>query len=215
MLQINNLFKAWTISVANATTAPDDDDAHYAIIVTNKSSGVSATVEKSTADFHTFCDTLCVTLDPGHACDGLCPWFYAHVNAKKPKAIWFLPPTDARLVKTNVKTFQALFDAMLGFLASSANRACPRAMHRVPAALVRFLFDNQDVDHALFESAPPLKRKSSTERVCSSDAFSCSLCSHAHANGVTTLACGHAFHDECILEALNRQLQCPACMGNV
>ncbi|KDO26310.1 hypothetical protein SPRG_08384 [Saprolegnia parasitica CBS 223.65] len=33
----------------------------------------------------------------------------------------------------------------------------------------------------------------------------------SHTNSITTLACGHRFHDECILEKLNQRLHCPQC----
>ncbi|EQC37598.1 hypothetical protein SDRG_05194 [Saprolegnia diclina VS20] len=33
----------------------------------------------------------------------------------------------------------------------------------------------------------------------------------SHTNSITTLTCGHRFHDECILEKLNQRLHCPQC----
>ncbi|OQR86243.1 hypothetical protein ACHHYP_10812 [Achlya hypogyna] len=33
----------------------------------------------------------------------------------------------------------------------------------------------------------------------------------SHKNSITTLDCGHRFHDECILEKLNQRLHCPQC----
>jgi ribosomal protein S27E len=41
----------------------------------------------------------------------------------------------------------------------------------------------------------------------------CSLKGEKHVMaGLTTLDCGHCFHDECILAKLNESLSCPLCV---
>ncbi|RLN86524.1 hypothetical protein BBJ28_00024836 [Nothophytophthora sp. Chile5] len=39
----------------------------------------------------------------------------------------------------------------------------------------------------------------------------CGLCEDASAGALTTLSCGHRFHDECVIAKLNEALECPTC----
>ncbi|KAF0693328.1 hypothetical protein As57867_015640, partial [Aphanomyces stellatus] len=147
----------------------------------------------------------------------LCPWFFVDVQQKIPKRPLFRKATHPKVVDAHLRAYQQLMDILVAFIKNPHNRSCHRATDRVPDALFDFLFrrcgNSVTVDPAMFaESKLRHSFYSSTTTSRHSEAGDCSLCCGASdACNWTTLPCGHAFHDDCILEALNANLVCPEC----
>ncbi|CAK4086410.1 unnamed protein product [Aphanomyces euteiches] len=209
--------------------------ALYAIAITNRSTNATATVIKSDFDFHTLRDEAQRLLDHGHQCQAACPWYYVDVSEHVPKKRLFaVMETSRTTITAHVRLYQALLEHTIAFVLCPENQVCPKATEAIPQLFFDFFFHElEGIDTALLHvpteespNKPSPKRymsyrnetKSKHEKLAST---LCSLCDsslspHAGqtvANGLTKLACGHVFHDECILEALNQSPNCPTCHG--
>ncbi|KAF0714470.1 hypothetical protein As57867_003845, partial [Aphanomyces stellatus] len=167
-------------------------------------------------DFELLRDHVCSVLDHGHSCDALCPWFFVDVQQKIPKRPLFRKATHPKVVDAHLHSYQQLMDILVAFIKNPHNRSCHRATDRVPDALFDFLFRDGAVDPAVFSESKSRSSfgssRSSHTSSRHSEAGDCSLCCGASdACSWTTLPCGHAFHDDCILDALNANLVCPEC----
>ncbi|KAH9126547.1 hypothetical protein AeMF1_003033 [Aphanomyces euteiches] len=211
------VFQAISVNLTKATAGQSPEDNHpvimYTIEVANKESQTTWSTTRSDSDFKTLHAAVCNALDHGHTCDALCPWFYVDFQQKLPKKSLFRSPSHKRSIRSNLAAFHELISMLMAFIISSKNRSCHRANDCVSNILFDFLFrDCSVVDAAVYTSA---KQRSSSSSSCSSqsDDCACSLCqddSHASSSW-TRLSCGHVFHDECILEALNKSVSCPQC----
>ncbi|KAF0693329.1 Aste57867_15697 [Aphanomyces stellatus] len=200
--------------------------ALYTLTIVNKESRASFSTTKTDRDFELLRDHVCSVLDHGHSCDALCPWFFVDVQQKIPKRPLFRKATHPKVVDAHLHAYQQLMDVLVAFIKNPHNRSCHRATDRVPDALFDFLFrrcgNSVTVDPAMFAESKLRHSFNSPSSSCirrthsssssHSEAGDCSLCCGASdACGWTTLPCGHAFHDDCILDALNASLACPTC----
>ncbi|KAH9101462.1 hypothetical protein LEN26_015681 [Aphanomyces euteiches] len=208
------VFKALSVNVTKATLSRDH--VSYTMVVNNKESQTSWTTTRSDRDFKTLHTAVCNALDHGHTCDALCPWFYVDFQQKLPKISAFCTKPHKRTILANLTAYPELISMLLAFTISSKNRSCYRATDRVSNILFDFLFrDCSIVDSAVYTSAKQRSSTSSTRssRSSQSDGCACSLCDDGSdaSSSWTRLSCGHVFHDECILEALNKSVACPEC----
>ncbi|RHY51940.1 hypothetical protein DYB38_009301 [Aphanomyces astaci] len=211
-------FDAVTVTLTKATVIQGHQSALYTIAITNKETHVAVSTTKTDSDFETLRNNVCSALEHGHTCDALCPWFYVDVQQKIPKKHWFRSSTHARVVASHLKKYQDMMTLVCAFVTSAHNRSCYRVMQRVPEVLHEFLFEGVAVYPTMYTVAPPKLRFSCSSSCRSSDGIglACSLCNHDADTfcGQTTLQCGHAFHDDCLVEALNAHLACPICLDN-
>ncbi|ETW01671.1 hypothetical protein H310_06292 [Aphanomyces invadans] len=215
-----NIFDALAITLTKANVTQGHRSALYTMAIVNKETQAKVTTAKTDGDFATLTTQICIALEHGHTCDALCPWFYVDVQQKIPKKHWFRSSTHARVVASHLKQYQDMMNLVVAFVTSPHNRSCYRAIERVPDVLHEFLFTNLTVDPNMYTAAPlkqpRLSCSSNSSRSSDGMVFTCSLCDHVADDccGLTKLQCGHTFHDDCILEALNARLACPDCLAN-
>ncbi|KAF0716445.1 Aste57867_2847 [Aphanomyces stellatus] len=193
--------------------------ALYTLSITNNTSHTHFHATKTDHDFNHLRNQVLDVLDRSHLCDALCPWFYVDVEHTLPKKSLFRKATHAKVVLAHMSAYQKLMDKLLMFIKNPHNRSCHRAVDRVPDVLFDFIFetiqnDSDGVDPAMFTPLKPRLSSISSSRSSrhSLDSLDCSLCSEcSNGHGWTSLACGHTFHDDCVLAALNDSLVCPTC----
>ncbi|CAK4692466.1 hypothetical protein LEN26_015680 [Aphanomyces euteiches] len=213
------VFQAISVKVTKATSIQSREHDRpvimYTMEVDNKESQTSWSTTRSDSDFKSLHAAVCNALDHGHTCDALCPWFYVDFQQKLPKKSLFRSRTHKRSIQANLDAYHDLLSMLMAFIIASKNHSCYRANDRVSNVLFDFLFrDCSVVDAAVYTSA---KQRSSTSSIRSSqsDDCECSLCNQGSntCSSWTRLPCGHVFHDDCILEALNKSVACPECHG--
>ncbi|CAK4626597.1 hypothetical protein LEN26_015155 [Aphanomyces euteiches] len=214
------VFQALSVTVTKAifhqTPEVDHPVVTYTLEVFNKESQTSWTTTRSDSEFKELHAAICSALDRGHTCDAMCPWFFVAFQQKLPKKPLFRAPTNKRCIQANLTAYHELVAMLMAFIIKSKNRSCYRATERVSNILFDFLFrDCSVVDAAVYTSAKQRNSSSSSRSSRSSQPEDCvcSLCdegSHAWTSW-TRLTCGHVFHDECIVEAMNKCVECPQC----
>ncbi|KAF0716444.1 Aste57867_2846 [Aphanomyces stellatus] len=218
----NSVLEALAVTLTKAIVVPaNTQSALYTLTVTNKTSHTDFSTTKTDADFEHLRDRVLRALDRGHSCDALCPWFYVDIEHILPKKAIFRKATHAKVVDAHMRAYQKLMEMLLMFVKNPHNRSCHRAMDLVPDALFDFLFesncsdDSGEVNPGMFTPVKPrLSSTSSTRSQHMLDSLNCSLCcGSSDSCGWTTLACGHTFHDDCVLAALSDSLRCPTCQG--
>ncbi|CAK4692481.1 hypothetical protein LEN26_015682 [Aphanomyces euteiches] len=217
-----DLFEYLSVAVTKATIDTSSPrgkrSAVYTVVAYNKESQASISTTKYDDDFAELIARICSSLERGHTCNALCPWFFVDVQHKIPKKRLFRKPTHVKVVQSHLRAYQELFDLLIAFVNSPHNRLCHRATERVPDVLYDFLFGTEPLDPAMM--CVPKQRPSSASTIssCSSSVcldFDCTLCQGTSDScGLTTLPCGHTFHDDCIVTALNASLLCPTCASS-
>ncbi|ETW01677.1 hypothetical protein H310_06298 [Aphanomyces invadans] len=215
MLASGRAFGGVSVVLTKATVSPRDATT-YTLTVVNKVTHATCTISKSDADFAAFRQRICIALDHGHSCSAECPWMYFRVLEAKPRRLLFVRSKDPRHVQANLATHQELLITLLKFIRTPRNQSCGRASSVVPQELVRFLFVGMDgYDVTLFAASPLSKYPAvATSKGALSDCSICKTCldrDDPASAALTTLPCGHVFHDDCILDALHRHLVCPNC----
>ncbi|CAK4692543.1 hypothetical protein LEN26_000780 [Aphanomyces euteiches] len=188
----------------------------YTLSITNTITDAQAVVVRSDADFKAFREGVSSALEHGHLCDAECPWLYFHVQAAKPHQSLFRSSTHPKQIQANLEQHQILVDLVVQFIKSYKNQCCYRASTLTPQELVMFLFPGMDDDAvSLYMATPMPKVRHSLVKALVID--NCSICAQfmdpedPSSSALTTLRCGHVFHDHCILETLEKHLACPTC----
>ncbi|RHY58852.1 hypothetical protein DYB30_004495 [Aphanomyces astaci] len=210
--------------------------AFYTVTITHKATGATATVLKSDFDFETLRDDTKRILERGHVCQAACPWYYVDVSEHVPKRrLLAVLETSKRAIAAHIRLYQDLFDHTAAFLQCPESSRCPRADALVPILFFAFLTQNLDgtLDPELLV-VPPVADGSPSKIMSRHRSYRsesrhlpstyCGVCSAVlHASpaaawvdmpSLSKLPCGHVFHDECIVEALNASLECPSCTAN-
>ncbi|KAG9409508.1 hypothetical protein AC1031_019774 [Aphanomyces cochlioides] len=168
-------------------------------VATKRSNEKISIVARSSRDFAALQDKVCAALDYGHVCDGICPWFFVDLRSIEPPKDLFRSALHPSVLSSHARAHQALLGLVLDFVNWPHRQSCFRARRDVPLLLSTFLELPDDI-----KVAP-------TDLYDTFD-FRCLVCLEDKSDcAITTLSCGHAFHDECILDILNRNLTCPAC----
>ncbi|ETV95408.1 hypothetical protein H310_11283 [Aphanomyces invadans] len=209
----------------------------YTVTISHKVTGATTTILKSDFDFEVLRDQAQNALDHGHVCRAACPWYYVDVSEHVPKRrVLTVLETTKRSIAAHIRMYQDLFDHTVAFILSPESHACPKAEVAIPRLFFDFLGQGMDGASDLLVVSPPdgssskaLSRHGSyrTESqhqaklstsycgVCglmlTPDASTAPLTVQLDTVALTTLTCGHVFHDECILEVLNVNLECPSC----
>ncbi|KAF0698192.1 Aste57867_11177 [Aphanomyces stellatus] len=197
-------FRQLTLTVTPAASSDfvildERAPATFRVAVARKLPFESTALVKTDADFAALKADVCAALAYGHRCDGICPWFFVDFRSVDPsRSYWFRADAAARAA-----SHQLLLDLLVNFVSWPHRQSCQRATVDIPRLFFAFLglpFDRMEDD----ELASPVH-----------DGFRCTLCQTTHAAAVTSitrLPCGHTFHDECIVAALNKDLDCPSCV---
>ncbi|ETV76262.1 hypothetical protein H257_09748 [Aphanomyces astaci] len=194
----------------------------YTITVRHPTSqAVIATLHKSDFDFEQLRDRCKAALRHGHKCNALCPWYYVDMSEHMPKRRLFTSPCSRYAVGLHVKIYQDLFDHTLAFLQCPDTQACPIAAQAIPQLFFEYLFGQEILFDLFLEGATSPPSSASFSDTTSDEAYAlssycgrsvCSVCCDGFLSGrPTMLSCGHSFHDECIVQALNVRLECPTC----
>jgi len=233
----NQWIESIDISIIRATT---QQRTKYTIQVYNKVSKTFLRVEKYYTDFEHLRNATCENLDHGHFCNAACPWFWMHIQHQFPRKS-LMHGKHPRVIATRQKMFEKMLQEIAAFIMAPESKMCKRASERVPEVFMSFLFgDHNQVDSGLFATSPTSTtksarggmRKTTSPQACSEYLDeSCTLCCQSlvpscrksvsststvdseedEEQSLTTLVCGHVFHDECIVKELNIRLECPTC----
>ncbi|RHY08722.1 hypothetical protein DYB25_009481 [Aphanomyces astaci] len=219
---------------SSASFSDTTSDEAYAL--SSYSTGATTTVLKSDFDFETLRDDTKRILERGHVCQAACPWYYVDVSEHVPKRrLLAVLETSKRAIAAHIRLYQDLFDHTAAFLQCPESSRCPRADALVPILFFDFLTQNLDgtLDPELLV-VPPVADGSPSKIMSRHRSYRsesrhlpstyCGVCSAVlHASpaaawvdmpSLSKLPCGHVFHDECIVEALNASLECPSCTAN-
>ncbi|OQR83273.1 hypothetical protein ACHHYP_14894 [Achlya hypogyna] len=205
-----------SVRVIKAVVAEPSKTTHYELAIVNHRTQAKVTIRKRHRDFKALVFAMRQALQVGHACSSVCPWFYMDVQQKMPRPSVFSLFAHGRAVAHRIRAFQEVLDTILLFIAHPAGQRCPHTNESVPKVLYDFLFSDVDTSEAMYAS--PLDGPGTSWGSSSSvaDGVLCSLCTRyldadEKSACLTTLSCGHVFHDECIIAALNERLSCPCC----
>ncbi|KAF0716837.1 Aste57867_2632 [Aphanomyces stellatus] len=212
------VFGGLSVHVTKAVIPPRGGAVAYELSISNAVSKVQCTATKTDADFRAFRHSVRAALELGHLCDAECPWLYFRIEETKPsRSLIFWDKANPRRVQANLTKYQAMMNMILEFLRLPKNQCCSRLKTLVPQALVAFLFADMEDDVVTLFAASPL----STIRLSPSQfkfvVAHCSICTDCMdpedpaSSALTTLPCGHTFHDDCILDTLQHHLVCPTC----
>ncbi|KAF0774683.1 hypothetical protein DYB25_001155 [Aphanomyces astaci] len=210
-------FGGLSVTLTKATVSPREPTL-YTLSIANKVTHAQCAISKSDIDFAAFRQRICAALEHGHSCSAECPWMYFRVQEAKPRR-WLFMRSKHRQVQANLATHQSMLTSLLDFMRTPRNQSCGRATTVVPSEVARFLFDGMDDrELGLYAASPMSKyRMSITPNLVKFAIADCSICKNCMdpedpvSAALTTLPCGHVFHDVCILMALHRQLVCPRC----
>jgi len=201
----------------------------YTIQICNRISTSQIMIDKHYSDFDILRKMVCHALDYGHLCEAQCPWFWMHIQHSMPRKMYFNAKSE-KVIQSRAKQFERMLVSIIAFITSPASSSCSRAMRKIPDALTQFLFQDIGVEVAM--SCMPPKTKLQSPNLALD--LQCTICQHALSSAhfrrsslvildiedkqqysITTLSCGHVFHDECILHALNNHLICPTCSAQM
>ncbi|EQC42640.1 hypothetical protein SDRG_00368 [Saprolegnia diclina VS20] len=206
-----------TVRVTKAIVTKSTKTTHYELAITDYKSQALVTTRKRHRDFKQLLEAVARALQVGHACASVCPWFYMDLQQKMPRPHLLDLFAHGRAIASRIAAFQDVLDTILMFISHPKAMACPRAADAVPKAFYDFLFaDTGGADPSLSLSSLSSSWGSSNSVT---DGVICALCSRfldghglcEQSTCLTTLSCGHVFHDDCIVAALNVHLLCPCC----
>ncbi|KAF0695760.1 Aste57867_13450 [Aphanomyces stellatus] len=212
--------------------------AVYTISIRNKlTPHTKLHVTKSDFDFEAFRDRVSLALDHGHVCPAACPWYFVDMTTHIPKRRVLTSATSKSAIAAHIQMFQDLLNHTVAFMRCPESRFCSKPTDVLPPLVFDFLFANVDDDgipHGLLDTLEDasctltaLKHKSPRHTYHTQkqqlERELCAVCkitlrseaTHELAIvGISTLPCKHAFHDECIVVALNASdsLDCPSCV---
>ncbi|KAG9414271.1 hypothetical protein AC1031_013467, partial [Aphanomyces cochlioides] len=212
--------------------------AIYSLTVRHIFTQATITIHKTDFDFEKLCNVVKAALHHGHACEASCPWYYVDVNNHVPRRRIFHSTCSRPVVMEHMRIYQDLFNRSLSFMRCAGSRTCPFAGSEIPRVFFDFLFLDIDTSTILatYEDTTRASSVSSSSSVSSNsgpghrrytvhkrssrhivlEEEECGLCRRCiDSGGASTLPCGHVFHDECIIEALNDCLECPTCASTL
>ncbi|ETW03470.1 hypothetical protein H310_04924 [Aphanomyces invadans] len=217
-----DLLQTISLTVTSPLPLPLADSSlppSYTIHVFNRITNARANVAKTDEEFEKLRLDVCAALAYGHVCDGVCPWFFFDLQSKTPSQpmleSWgFHSRYHPAVLAAKVETHEGLLHDLMQFVRWRHRQTCTHATESVPRLVVDFIL--RDVDNPKLYVHRPAKGGSTTNALVTVPPciVTCALCTQAKEvadYGVTCLPCGHVFHDECIVEALNQQLSCPTC----
>jgi len=213
----------------------------YTIQIYNRVYKAYIRIEKYYSDFEYLSNALCESLDHGHFCNATCPWFWMQIRHGFPKKSLLnskSPRVVATRQKLFQKMLQSIMAFIATPESKACTRASIRVPEIFKSFLFG---DFDQIDSSIFTVSPLAASKHmhrgiptiTTLQTCSEYLDeSCTLCCQPLVSNcrksalstmtidsdddeveqsVTTLVCGHAFHDECIVKELNVRLECPTC----
>ncbi|OQS03104.1 hypothetical protein THRCLA_04586 [Thraustotheca clavata] len=207
-----------SIRVTKAIVSEPSKTTHYVLTITNPTTQAMITTRKRHRDFKRLQKDVMEALHLGHQCTSVCPWFYMDIQQKMPRPNPLSLFSHGKVITQRIRAFQVLLDTIVAFIVNPASQLCSTTCDSVPKALYNFLFEDLNVQDSmyLFPHSSNLSSSSSSSSGSLGDS-TCSLCTRYLSTNVesnsciSTLSCGHVFHDECIVQALNVSLECPCC----
>ncbi|TDH68619.1 hypothetical protein CCR75_000313 [Bremia lactucae] len=191
-------------------------------------------------EFYELKEAIANVLDYGHFCPSNCPWLYMYAAHHFPRRRIFRSRSPS-VISARLSQLQTYFSTLLQMAKQKRNLACPVSSTKFPELIYDFLFEGMVFEHSDFmrlsERATIVGGRDTyvAELDPTQDPDDCSICCNALVEnnalsiivaavteksdipgsvraGLTTLDCGHCFHDECILAKLNESLTCPLCV---
>lgn len=215
-------------------------DVSYAFVVRSRGSDASQwQVEYSFSALRAFQQRLLRDMALGHVCHAECPWLFSLLKGRFPKDCHVLS-TSSYVVRKRLAAMSDVFEKFRAAIVNKNNfTACSVLTDKIASAFLLLLTRDLPEDHPFYWRGSIAKDEKSpahfdSDRSISTYASSndledmaaesptvpvCSLCaghnsdenSLSHIHSITKLACGHRFHDECIVNWLNVELVCPTC----
>lgn len=190
--------------------------------------------------FRDFCDlkekALKVLAD-GHLCSSNCPWLYMYISHRFPRHHLFRSRRP-RVVSERLGELETFINMLLRQLQENSSFSCRIYSQSIPKLLSDFLYEGMTFNSSVIQKdgepvsgvsqesggneemcmvcLQSLKYKNvisipfdDNVTRCSSGDFGSTIDKDV---SLTTLFCGHRFHDECILAKLNENPSCPSCV---
>lgn len=202
----------------------------YHISVEHYSTGALWVVERTLSEVLQFEQHLLQLLDKGHNCNGCCPSIFFVLDAfarhvGKGRRLLFSRWSGA-LLQSTAREVQSVLQSLFDQMSTRTFLLCRSVPDRLVGVIQAFFSIDSDQDKAIFDVALTGRRHSWAEDTDSSSGSSsnfdtndvslCIICNVAASSNVTTLPCGHKFHDECILDYMESNgLCCPFCHASL
>ncbi|RLN56560.1 hypothetical protein BBJ29_000152 [Phytophthora kernoviae] len=203
-------------------------EVQYDLVVTpNTDSSQQWTVSRSFKELADFQQRLLEAMQLGHICHAECPYLYSSLKGRFPKEC-YLYSSSSYVTSKRSHAIEEGFSNLLEALSKRENHAsCSILPGTVAQEFISFLNEDLPIDHeyrwenfTTFSKTPSSSTFSdnsleSFHSISSNNSLlsMCGLCTNDDASkgSLTTLSCGHRFHDECVVTKLNETLACPTC----
>ncbi|RLN86859.1 hypothetical protein BBJ28_00010062 [Nothophytophthora sp. Chile5] len=191
-------------------------DVRYTLVVTPAADAEQQwQVSRSYKELAAFQQRLLGAMQLGHFCQAECPYLYSSMKGRFPKDCYLYSSSSFVMGKRRHAIGECLSTLLEALRKRENHTSCSVLAGAVAQELIAFLNEDLPIDHeyrwenfARSDDSLDSFRSAGSNNSLSS---ACGLCEDASAGALTTLSCGHRFHDECVIARLNEALECPTC----
>jgi hypothetical protein len=213
----------------------------YVMRISNTALGQTWEMARTFKEFYELKEAIVSVLDYGHFCPSNCPWLYMYAAHHFPRRHIFRSRSPS-VISARLTELQTYFSTLMRMAKENRNLECSVSSTKLPQLIYDFLFEGMVFDRSDFtrlsERISMGRDSNFLDNDPTQDPEECFICRKALVGdntvslvpagpsskrgsskgekhvmaGLTTLDCGHCFHDECILAKLNESLSCPLCV---